>query len=87
MADNAIQSNLNGEQVDPAETVKNGSTVKGEAEKASYNEFTRVNSMAHLSEVAPDLHKSMMKSLMSNMVTQMERFRKNLKRAMRGAYK
>ena len=52
-------------------------------EEVGYTAYTRVNSMEHLKEVAPDLYKSMLKSLMANMVNQMDRHRKNLKKAMR----
>lgn len=48
-----------------------------------YNEDTQIKTMKDLKEVAPHLYKQMMKSLMFNMVNQMNRFRRNLKRAMR----
>lgn len=65
-------------------TQQAGSPQAGSEETSGlgYDDNTRIRTMLELQEVAPGLHKSMMRSLMSNMINQMNRFRRNIKRAM-----
>ena len=69
-----------GQSPDAAAAQENGA-VAGEGK--GYDENTTITTMADLKEKAPDLYKSMLKSLMMNMINQMNRFRRNLKRSMK----